>query len=199
MPFVDELFADRVVVDPYQGRWAREGLELVARLRQLVPAAVAVDHIGSTAVPGLPAKDCLDAMIGVANVHELDTSGLTIQGFRERPEPWNCTEIMAGTEYPKRVFGPAPRARSVNVHVRAIGSPTARYALLFRNFLRADPATRRTWGEFKVRLAGAVPSDPNSYGQIKASAQPLLMAAAESWATSEGWTPNSTNMMRDGR
>jgi len=48
-------------VVPYQGRWAAEGADLVDRLRQLVPSATAVDHIGSTAVPGLCAKDCLDA------------------------------------------------------------------------------------------------------------------------------------------
>ncbi|MGI8416733.1 MAG: GrpB family protein [Nakamurella sp.] len=189
MPFADEFFSDRVVVKPYQARWAREGLELVNRLRQLVPAAVAIDHIGSTAVPGLPAKDCLDAMIRVADVHKFDSRALTLQGFHLRPEPWNCVEGVDGTECPKRVFAPPPGGRSVNIHIRPIGSPTARYALLFRDFLRVDPANRRTWGAFKTRLAESPANDPTGYGQVKSSVQPLLMAGAESWATSADWTP----------
>jgi GrpB-like predicted nucleotidyltransferase (UPF0157 family) len=189
MPFDDELFARRVVIEPYQQRWATEGAELVSCLRKLVLDALAVDHIGSTSVPGLPAKNCLDTMIRVRDVSDANVDGLTQYGFRRRLESWNNVEVLEGKRYPKLVFAPPAGARSVNVHVRAGGSATARYALLFRDYLRADLVSRRTWGEFKMRLAESVSSDLNAYGQIKAAVQPLLMTAAEAWANAESWAP----------
>jgi GrpB-like predicted nucleotidyltransferase (UPF0157 family) len=189
MPFDDEPFAHNVVIEPYQERWAAEGAELVTCLRELVPDALAIDHIGSTSVPGLPAKDCLDTMIGVRDVIDAKLDGLGQYGFRRRLELWNNIEFLDGKRYPKLVFAPPAGARSVNVHVRAQGSPTARYALLFRDYLRADLVSRRTWGEFKMRLAKSVSSDINAYGQIKAAIQPLLMTAAEAWVEAESWTP----------
>lgn len=189
MPFDDELFARRVEIEPYQQRWAIEGAELVSCLRELVPDAFAVDHIGSTSVPGLPAKDCLDAMIRVRDVSDANVDGLTQCGFRRRLELWNNIEVLEGKRYPKLVFAPPAGVRSVNVHVRAGGSVTARYALLFRDYLRADLVSRRTWGEFKMRLAETVSNDVNAYGQIKAAIQPLLMTTAEAWATAESWAP----------
>jgi dephospho-CoA kinase len=108
--------------------------------------------------------------------------------FRERPEEWNSSETLDGRAYPKRVFAPPVGGRPVNVHVREAGSATARCALLFRDFLRADKASCDTWGEFETRLAQTV-TDVYSYGQIKASVQPLLMAHAEEWAQEHSWQP----------
>lgn len=188
VPFPDEAFADRVHVVDYQDRWLREGLELVESLRDLVPEAVSIDHIGSTAVPGLAAKDCLDAMIRVPSLAGADLVRLARAGYRERPEHWNREEALDGRRWPKRVFAPPAGGRSVNVHVREHGSATARYALLFRDFLRADAEARQTWARFKVRLAETA-TDLYSYGQIKATAQPLLMTLAEEWAVATAWRP----------
>ncbi len=188
MPFPDEPFAHRAEVVPYQGRWAAEGADLVDRLRQLVPSATAVDHIGSTAVPGLCAKDCLDAMVRVTALPGADLTPLLDAGFRERPEEWNRAETIDGVAHPKRVFAPPIGGRPVNVHVREAGSATARYALLFRDYLRADQDSRDSWGQFKTRLA-ETEADIYAYGQIKATIQPRLMTLAERWAVDSGWQP----------
>jgi GrpB-like predicted nucleotidyltransferase (UPF0157 family) len=74
------------------------------------------------------------------------------------------------------------------VHVRRDGGANARFALLFRDYLRADPVAREAWGDFKRRLAASVP-DLKANGRIKAPATVVLMAAAERWAVSTGWTP----------
>ena len=55
-PFPDEPFSRRVEVVAYRQAWAGEGAQLAADLRELLPGAVSVDHVGSTAVPGLPAQ-----------------------------------------------------------------------------------------------------------------------------------------------
>ena len=71
--------------------------------------------------------------------------------------------------------------------MRLSGGPNARYALLFRDYLRADEVARNGWGAFKQRLAVSVP-DLMDYGQIKAPATEVLMAGAERWAAETGWT-----------
>ena len=192
MPFPDEAFAAGVVVGE-SASWAEEGIALVDRLRLVVPAAVAVDHIGSTAVPGLPAKECLDALVRVRDLR--DAHGLVAAGYRERPEPWNREEVTDGRTFPKRVFAPPAGERSANVHVRLVGGANARFALLFRDFLRADHEARDHWGAFKRRLAQAVP-DLSEYGQVKAAAYPLLMRAAEAWAVDTAWDPAATLVPR---
>ena len=175
------------VVD-YRPGWPVEFDRLAADLRgALGEAVVGIDHVGSTSVPGLPAKDCIDVQVRVATIDEprivalLDTIG-----FRCRPEPWNRSEVAGGRAYRKLVFAPPAGARAGNVHVREHGGGNARYALLFRDFLRADEDARRAWGAFKQRLAVSVP-DLLDYGQIKAPATDILMAAAERWATETGW------------
>src|SRR5688500_18804171 len=65
VPFPDEKFAQGVEVVPYRPQWATEGREIAAVLARMLPEARAVDHIGSTSVPGLPAKDCIDLMVRV--------------------------------------------------------------------------------------------------------------------------------------
>jgi GrpB-like predicted nucleotidyltransferase (UPF0157 family) len=188
VPFPDEPFARNVEVLPYQQRWAREGAQLVARLETLLPRAVAIDHIGSTAVPGLPAKDCIDAMVRVRSLDEAQLRQLSAVGFRQRPEQWNLTESVNGTQYRKRVFAPPVGGRPVNIHIREADSATSRYSLLFRDYLRANSHSRDAWGTLKVRLAEDT-TDLHSYGQLKATVQPLLMALAERWATETSWRP----------
>jgi GrpB-like predicted nucleotidyltransferase (UPF0157 family) len=191
MPFPDE--AGPVVVVEHRPDWAREFAALAAALRAaLGPVARTVEHVGSTSVPGLPAKDVLDVQVGVVELSPATVEQVTARlagiGFRLRPEPWNRAETSSGTTCPKLVFAPPPGARACNVHVRELGRPNSRFALLFRDYLRADPVARRAWGAFKQRLSAEVP-DLAAYGQIKAPATEVLMAAAELWAAGQGWSP----------
>jgi len=189
VPFPDETFSQHGVrVVDYRPEWAAEGVEMVAWLARSLPGARATDHIGSTSVPGLPAKDCIDLMVRVEALSDIDLRPLTDAGYRERPEEWNRCEMLGTASHPKRVFAPPVGGRSVNIHVREAHGETARYALLFRDFLRANDDHRDTWGRFKLRLAQECP-DIYVFGQMKATAQPLLMALAELWAAERGWQP----------
>lgn len=98
-------------------------------------------------------------------------------GFRLRAEAWNAEETSFGSTSPKLVFAPPPGARASNVHIQANGSPGARFALLFRDYLRDSAVARDAWGAFKVRLAEDVP-DLQAYGQIKQPATIILMESA---------------------
>ncbi|MEV0321306.1 GrpB family protein [Streptomyces sp. NPDC050658] len=187
MPFPDEA-AESLTVVPYRPSWPADFERLAVDLRAALGGlAVAVDHVGSTSVPGLAAKDCVDVQVRVAALDEaLLVPPLAAIGFRLRPEPWNRSEPSSGHRRPKLVLAPAPGARRCNVHLREHGGPGARYALLFRDYLRAHDAARDAWGAFKQRLALSVPQLPD-YGQIKAPATDVLMAGAERWAADTGW------------
>jgi len=190
MPFADELSADGVLVVPYQPSWPAEFERLGGSLASVLgPIARRIDHVGSTSVPGLAAKDCLDVQVSVDDVSEPSIDVLmTGAGFRQRPEPWNHVERSFGVASSKLVYAPQVGGRAVNVHVRRLGGAGARYAVLFRGYLRADDAARDAWGAFKLRLARSVP-DIYDYGQIKAPATDVLMQAAVRWADATGWAP----------
>ncbi len=186
-----------VQVGRYRAEWPDEFERLAVRLQAaLGDHALRVDHIGSTAVPGLPAKDVIDAQVVVASLD--DEAGLVEAfsriGFSPRPGEWNRQDhIPQGwrgprSEWAKLVFGPPDGERLSNVHVRVRGRANERYALLFRDYLRADERARRAWGELKRRVAAEVP-DLSAYGRIKEPATDALMLAAEGWAERVGWTP----------
>ncbi|ATL26396.1 GrpB family protein [Streptomyces formicae] len=189
MPFPDESAHPLTVVDS-QDTWPGEFARVAERLRPALGGlAVAVDHVGSTAVPGLAAKDCVDVQVRVASLDEEQVvPRLAAIGFRCRPEPWNRSEISFGHPGRKLVFAPPVGARRCNVHLRVDGRSNAQYALLFRDYLRADRVAREAWGAFKRRLARSV-GTLEEYGRIKAPATDALMAGAQLWAIQTDWSP----------
>lgn len=177
-----------VKVIQYQPRWPAEFETIADRLSfALDRLAIAIDHVGSTSVPGLPAKDMIDVQVMVETLDRPVIIGrFDMMGFRCRPEPWNNEETSFGTKCEKLVFAPPIGGRACNVHVRVEGEPNARFALLFRDYLRANEDVRIVWGEFKTRVSVEVP-DLARYGQIKAPATEILMEAATGWAIATGW------------
>jgi GrpB-like predicted nucleotidyltransferase (UPF0157 family) len=155
----------------------------------LGPMAVRVDHVGSTSVPGLAAKDCIDVQVEVHVLAEGLVSGRFAEiGFRLRPEPWNRVEDTPSGPCPKLVFAPPAGERASNIHVVPAASEAGRRKLLFRDFLRAHDTARDAWGDFKQRLA-LMADDLYQYGQAKAGPTLILMIAAEGWASRIGWAP----------
>jgi GrpB-like predicted nucleotidyltransferase (UPF0157 family) len=188
MPFSDELERTLAVV-PYDPRWPDAFEVLASRAESaLGSVAVRVDHIGSTSVPGLAAKDCIDLQVRVDTLDEDSMIGRFENiAFRARPESWNRVENVAGVTWSKLVFAPPPGERASNVHIRETTSETARRNLLFRDFLRANDTARDAWGAFKQHLA-LIAANIYQYGQAKAGPTAILMIAAESWAADTGWT-----------
>ncbi len=189
VPFDDELRPGGVTITGYRDQWPTEAAELAGTLRRAVPSAVAVEHIGSTSIPGMAAKDCLDMTIVVEDLlTSRAESGLSLLGFRRRPEPWNNFEEAGGKTWPKMVSAPPAGGRPVNIHVRTVGSASTRLSLLFRDHLRAHRIRTRWWSELKAEAATAV-VDLAGYGRIKYPAWRLLMELAEAWARDTRWAP----------
>src|SRR3982750_2205289 len=78
-----------VVIVAYEHRWPQEFRRIAGSIREAVgTAALRVDHIGSTAVPGLGAKDVIDVQVTVAELDETDAlrASLRTAGFRQGDE-----------------------------------------------------------------------------------------------------------------
>jgi GrpB-like predicted nucleotidyltransferase (UPF0157 family) len=189
VPFPDELARGLAVV-AYDRGWPGAFAVLARRIQNaLGPAVVRVSHVGSTSVPGLAAKECIDVQVEARALDEdLVTGCFSTIGFRLRPEPWNRAEPGPGGPCPKLVFAPPQGERASNIHVVEAASQAARRKLLFRDFLRANDTARDAWGDFKQRLA-AMASDIYKYGQAKAGPTEILLIAAESWARQTHWAP----------
>jgi GrpB-like predicted nucleotidyltransferase (UPF0157 family) len=188
VPFADELGDVRVVV--HRGSWSDEFEAIASALDALAPGdGWIIDHVGSTAVPGLAAKDVIDVQIRVAAIQrDPMIERFEPLGLRWRPEGWNNVETTRADPEPKLVFAPPVGARPANIHVREASSQGARDTLLFRDFLRADPTERDRWCEFKRELAGPG-VDLLTCGQATAPAWADLMVRADAWADSIGWRP----------
>jgi GrpB-like predicted nucleotidyltransferase (UPF0157 family) len=189
VPFPDELARGLAVV-AYDRRWPGDFAVLARRIQAaLGPVAVRVNHVGSTSVPGLAAKDCIDIQVDVQVLAEQLIVGCFEKvGFRLRPEPWNHVEAIPGGLCPKLVFAPPEGERASNIHVLEATSEAARRKLLFRDFLRAHDPARDAWSDFKQRLA-AMAADIYEYGQAKDGPTKILMIAAENWARQTRWAP----------
>jgi len=191
VPFPEEV--SPVVLVEYQAQWTEDFAVLAATLRKLELAAEgAIEHVGSTAIIGMVAKDVIDAQVRVPH---LDVNPIaarfTDAGFRLRPEEWNTRESTKQGVNPKLVFAPPVGGRPVNVHVRADGTQGARDTLLFRDFLRSEEESMNWWADTKrsiVKSAGSI--DLASYGQAKQSKWAALMIQADAWAKERNWQPS---------
>lgn len=181
----------------YQETWPSDFQQIASRLRQaLGDMALRIDHIGSTAVPDLPAKDVIDIQITVGSLDEAIIAALTSLGYVQPDGVWRDHPIphFVGpvTEWEKLFFQPPPGQRRTNTHVRIQGRANQRYALLFRDYLRAHPDSAAAYGELKRRLAAHL-ADPQTYPQVKDPAVDIIYFAAEAWSAAEHWQPGSSD------
>lgn len=187
----------RIEIVPWREAWSAEFREIASALRRgLGPLALRIDHIGSTAVPGLAAKDVLDVQISVAALGEPAGSALAglgyirHEGVRRDHRPPGGPE--ADSEWEKWLFrAPADRRRA-HIHVRVPGRANQRYPLLFRDYLRSHPATAAAYAELKVRLAKHL-ADPETYPDVKDPAVDLIYLAAQEWAAATAWRPGPSD------
>lgn len=180
---------------PYQARWPAEFRAIGGRLRQgLGPLALRIDHIGSTAVPGLAAKDIIDIQITVAAFEPGLVLAAAMEALGYSPLPGlrrdHVPPMAVGPDanWDKLFFRAPAWQRPTNTHVRELGRANQRYPLLFRDYLRAHPATAEAYARLKRQLAARL-ADPETYPDVKDPAVDLIYLAAEDWAASTGWQP----------
>jgi GrpB-like predicted nucleotidyltransferase (UPF0157 family) len=177
-------------------RALRDSLLLVA------PSGSLLHHIGSTAVPGLDAKDVIDLQLTVSSLTDLDPARIEAAGFRHIPD--RSDHAPPGLDVPdeglaKRLF--RSTGRRATLHVREAGQFNQRYALLCRDYLRTHPVAAAAYAQIKRRLARRFPNDDEAYYDIKDPVFDIIMDGANEWASATRWCfPPQTNFTpRQGR
>jgi GrpB-like predicted nucleotidyltransferase (UPF0157 family) len=184
----------RIVIQPYSARWPAEFVQAQAALHgALGDLAQRIDHIGSTSVPGLAAKDVIDVQVSVSDltapalVRAFESLGATSTDItRDHVPPGDQRDPSA---WEKRYFRAPSSWRPTHLHVRETGRANTRYALLFRDYLRHSPAAVAAYASVKVALAELHPDDVDAYYAVKDPVCDLVMDAAEQWASITAWSP----------
>lgn len=186
-------------VVPYRPEWVDEGLDWCELVRDtLGDLALDIDHVGSTAVPGLAAKDVLDIQALVFDLDEAAPAlaALEAAGFRHRPEKRGEPPRAGYPDHPDcwdKLFLREPEgARSVHLHLREAGTAAARVPLLLRDFLRAEPLARAQYGALKLGLAAHV-KDEKIYADLKRPFVAVTLQLAEAWAQRIRWRPGQSD------
>ncbi|ALV43536.1 dephospho-CoA kinase [Pseudarthrobacter sulfonivorans] len=192
--------AGMAVLSVPQQDWAAQAARLGARIQAAAPDDIlAVDHIGSTAVPGLAAKDVIDLQVTVSDLNAADRIAplLAAAGFPavpgvgfDTPKPTDPDPA----QWQKRFHANADPGRPANVHVRAAGSSGWRYALLFRDWLRNDPQAAALYEDHKRALTGQFAGSKGTHAYAEAK-EPWFTDVAwprmDGWAARTGWAPPS--------
>jgi dephospho-CoA kinase len=188
------------VLLPHDPDWSRQASLLMDRIKAAAPEDIlAVDHIGSTAIPGLEAKDVIDLQLAVKDLGTADRISplLAAAGFPAFPDvladhPRPSSPHPSG--WRKRLHGNADPGRDVNLHIRAVGSPGWRYALCFRDWLTADAAALEAYRAEKRRVAALHANDSSTIGYAvdkEAWFTEVAEPGMEQWVKRTGWSPPS--------
>jgi GrpB-like predicted nucleotidyltransferase (UPF0157 family) len=175
---------ESIEVVPYDEHWPERFAEWRDRLAAaLGPAAVRIEHVGSTGVPGLAAKPIIDIQVSVGDTEEEAAYVAAIEG---------CDLLLRSREPGHRYFRPpAHLPREVHVHVCDAGSAWERNHLLFRDYLRAHPAAGGAYAAVKHQLAGRYPADRLACTDAKSNFILDALEAARAWAARTGWPDES--------
>ncbi len=157
-----------ITVVPYDSAWPADYAAETVRLQKLVPAFAAIEHIGSTAVPGLAAKPVIDMM---AAVHDLATAMGSLP--RLAPQGYVLTE----TGMSDRLFLQRPGTPSFNLHIVTTDSWPTRKERLMRDALIADPNLCDEYAALKHHLAKTHRLDIDAYTRAKTAFVQRVMDA----------------------
>ena len=185
----------RIDIVDYRSSWQDDFANLAAALSTALGSrAVRIDHIGSTAVPGLAAKDVIDVQVTVESLtagDELDAAmaeceASLVDGAADHRPPGMTIDAK---ELEKRLYMVGSPRRRANIHVRENGRFNQRYALLCRDYLRSHPDAAAAYAAIKRQLAQRFADDVEAHYDIKDPVFDLIMTAAREWSIATDWVP----------
>ena len=144
----------------YDNSWPQKFINEKNRLLSIFAAdIVALEHIGSTAIPGLDAKPILDMM---AAVKSMKVAEKLLQPLREfgYVTPDDCNANLPDRRWLMRHHG---GHRTFHLHLVEIASEGWRRTLRFRDALRSDVKLAQSYKELKLRLIDSDGSDRDKY------------------------------------
>jgi dephospho-CoA kinase len=184
----------------YDGSWPWAAARLIARVAQSLKRAgleervVAIEHVGSTSVPGLAARDVIDLQVAVRRLPDADApefvKALVDKGFPRSEGNDQATVHRRSPDlasWTQRLHCGADPGRIAHLHVREHGSAGWEAALLLRDWLVANPAERDDYADLKRALAPKE-ATTTAYGAAKEPWIADAMERARGWARHTGWS-----------
>lgn len=166
----------KVVIADYDPRWPN----MYARERELILGmtgehVAAIEHIGSTSVPGLGAKPIIDIMVAVKSLSDaaLCIEPLARIGYEYVPE---YEDVMPERRYFRKNV---EQRRAAHLHMVELASDFWRRHLLFRDFLRAHPLAAEQYYLLKKELARKFRTDREAYTDAKTSFIQAILKRAQ--------------------
>jgi GrpB-like predicted nucleotidyltransferase (UPF0157 family) len=161
----------RITLAEYDPQWPALFDREAARIRAVLgDAAVRVEHVGSTSVPGLAAKPIIDILLAVpdsaderAYAPALEAVGYVL---RIREPDWFEHRLFKGPD------------TNINLHVLTVGAAEIDRMLLFRDWLRANAADRDAYLQVKRDLARRTWQHVQHYADSKTAIVQQIMARA---------------------
>jgi len=183
-----------IVIQAYNPKWPQEFETIRAALQNILgPRAIRIDHIGSTSVPGLGAKDVIDIQVTVQELSPKIIQKVVNAGY-EHLGNITSDHVPLGEDsdpklWEKLIFVQPQGQRRANIHVRVDGNPNQCYPLLFRDYLRTHPNSARSIELIKREIAKRHADDIEAYYDIKDPVYDLIWDAALEWAKYTNWMP----------
>lgn len=160
-----------IVIVDHDPEWAARFAALATTIRAAVgDAALAVEHIGSTAVPGLAAKPIIDVVVTVADIED---EGSFVG-------PLEAAGFVLRVREPGHRMLRTPQ-KDVHIHVFPAGDPAVSNYLDLRDWLRIDAADRELYARTKKLLAQQDWADMNYYSDAKTDVIMEILNRARLW------------------
>ena len=173
--------SESVVVVDYDPAWPALFAALRAPIATVLgDLAVTIEHVGSTAVPGLAAKPTIDLDAAIPSASALDTviERLALLGYVYKGD-----QGIPG----RAAFDWPPHSPRRHLYVCAQDSAEYRRHLLFRDYLRAHPDSVVAYTTLKRQLAAQYRTQREAYTDAKGPFIGDVLARAEEWARATGW------------
>ena len=168
-----------IVVSDYDPNWPALFEQERGRIKAaLGPFALAIEHVGSTAVPGLPSKPLIDLLVGVPGLEGAMArciEPIEALGYKYIPEyaSWLPGELFF------RKGPPGPWTH--HIHLMEPSHPRWKALLVFRDYLRTHPEAARAYADIKRALAASSKDDIKAYRNGKSTFVEATTAKAFSW------------------
>ncbi|NQX71688.1 GrpB family protein [Paenibacillus alba] len=151
-----------VVIEEYNEEWSFKYQQEERGIKEILGViAIAIEHIGSTSVPGLGAKPIIDFMVGINDLKEVEKfiEPLSKIGY----------EHVYHKEFPNRRFFRKGqwRAGTHHLHIYNYGSEEWKNNILFRDYLRTHPDVLKQYNQLKKELAEKYRNDRVAYTNAK--------------------------------
>ena len=173
-----EVLGGPIVLAEYDPEWRSLFEQEAERIRSVLGSrALRVEHVGSTAVPGLAAKPIIDMALEVENsaAEETYVRALEAVGYvlRIREPEWNEHRMFKGPD------------TNINLHVFSRGCAEVERMILFRDWLRTNKADRELYGRAKRELAKKEWKYVQNYADAKTEVVEEIVKRATAFGTTD--------------